>query len=114
MQGLGYREFVRVVQERLDVEEARRLMQRDTLRYARRQWTWFAREPELQWIDVEAAEAAGGVAAAIEASLKQEGRIGGDNGGETVGTAARDAATREGACARIGCWRRCVGPSRGG
>src|SRR5881409_3656744 len=76
MQGLGYREFVRVVQERLDVEEARRLMQRDTLRYARRQWTWFAREPELQWIDVEAAEAAGGVAAAIEARLNQEGRIG--------------------------------------
>ena len=76
MQGLGYREFVRVVEGRLDAEEALRLMRRDTLRYARRQWTWFAREPELAWIDVEAAEAAGGVAAAIEARLKQEGRIG--------------------------------------
>jgi tRNA dimethylallyltransferase len=76
MQGLGYREFVGVVQGRLDAAEALRLMQRDTLRYARRQWTWFAREPELQWIDVEAAEAAGGVAAAIEARVKQEGRIG--------------------------------------
>jgi tRNA A37 N6-isopentenylltransferase MiaA len=51
-------------------------MQRDTLRYARRQWTWFRREPDLTWIDVEAADAAGGVAAAIEARLKQEGRIG--------------------------------------
>jgi len=76
MQGLGYGEFARVVQGRLDGEEALRLMQRDTLRYARRQWTWFSREPELQWIDVEAAEAAGGAAAAIEARLKQEGRIG--------------------------------------
>jgi tRNA dimethylallyltransferase len=76
MQGLGYREFVGVVQGRLDAEEALRLMRRDTLRYARRQWTWFAREPELAWMDVEAAEAAGGVAAAIEARLKQEGRIG--------------------------------------
>src|SRR3989442_613456 len=76
MQGLGYREFVRVAQGRLDGEEARRLMQRDTLRYARRQWTWFAREPELQWIDCDAAEAAGGGAAAIGARLKQEGRIG--------------------------------------
>src|SRR6266850_1883318 len=76
MQGLGYREFAGVVQGRLDAEEALRLMRRDTLRYARRQWTWFAREPELARIDVEAAEAAGGVAAVIEARLKQEGRIG--------------------------------------
>ncbi len=76
MQGLGYREFVRVVQGQASAEDALRLMQRDTLRYARRQWTWFRREPELGWIDVEAALAAGGVAAAIEARLKQEGRIG--------------------------------------
>ena len=76
MQGLGYREFIRVVHGQLDADEALRLMRRDTQRYARRQWTWFAREPELAWIDVEAAEAAGGVAAAIEARLKQEGRIG--------------------------------------
>jgi tRNA dimethylallyltransferase len=78
MQGLGYREFVGVVEGRLAAAEALRLMQRDTLRYARRQWTWFAREPTLSWIDVDAVEggAAEGVAAAIEARLKQEGRIG--------------------------------------
>jgi tRNA dimethylallyltransferase len=76
MQGLGYRDFARVIAGALDRNEALRLMQRDTLRYARRQWTWFAREPEIGWIDVEAALAAGGVAAAIEARLKQEGRIG--------------------------------------
>jgi tRNA dimethylallyltransferase len=76
MQGIGYREFARVVAGTLDRAEALRLMQRDTLRYARRQWTWFRREPDLTWIDVEAADAAGGVAAAIEARLKQEGRIG--------------------------------------
>ncbi len=28
-------------------------MQRDTVRYAKRQWTWFAREPGLQWLDVD-------------------------------------------------------------
>ena len=77
MHGIGYREFVRVVAGELDRAEALRLMQRDTLRYARRQWTWFAREPALQWIDVEAVEGGpAGVAAAIEARLKQEGRIG--------------------------------------
>jgi tRNA dimethylallyltransferase len=76
LQGIGYREFVRVAQGQLDAAEALRLMQRDTVRYARRQWTWFAREPELAWLDVEAAEAAGGVATAIEARLKAEARIG--------------------------------------
>ena len=77
MQGIGYREFTRVVAGELDAAQALCLMQRDTLRYARRQWTWFAREPALQWIDVEAADGgAAGVAAMIEARLKQEGRIG--------------------------------------
>jgi len=77
MHGIGYRQFVRVVAGELDAAEALRLMQRDTLRYARRQWTWFAREPGLSWIDVEAVDhGPDGVAAAIEARLKQEGRIG--------------------------------------
>jgi len=77
MQGIGYREFARVVAGDLPVDEAVRVMQRETLRYARRQWTWFAREPALQWIDVQAADGgAAGVAAMIEARLKQEGRIG--------------------------------------
>jgi tRNA dimethylallyltransferase len=78
MHGIGYREFARVLAGELDRGEALRLMQRDTLRYARRQWTWFAREPALAWIDVDAVEGgrAEGVAAMIEARLKQEGRIG--------------------------------------
>jgi tRNA dimethylallyltransferase len=76
MQGIGYREFARVAAGDLAADEAVRIMQRETLRYARRQWTWFAREPALQWIDVEAADGgAAGVAAMIEARLKQEGRI---------------------------------------
>jgi tRNA dimethylallyltransferase len=77
MSSIGYREFVRVVRGELAGAEALRLMQRDTARYARRQWTWFAREPAIAWIDVDGFEgSAAGVAAAIEARLKQEGRIG--------------------------------------
>jgi tRNA dimethylallyltransferase len=75
LSSIGYREFVRVVQGGLDRAEALRLMQRDTVRYARRQWTWFAREPALAWLDVEAFEGAAGVGAAIEARLKREGYI---------------------------------------
>jgi tRNA dimethylallyltransferase len=76
LSSIGYREFVGVVQGALDRGEAVRRMQRDTVRYARRQLTWFAREPTLAWIDVDAFDGdAAAVAAAIEARLKQEGRI---------------------------------------
>jgi tRNA dimethylallyltransferase len=76
MSSIGYREFVAVLRGELDRAEALRLMQRDTVRYARRQLTWFAREPTLAWIDVDAFDGeAAAVAAAIEARLKQEGRI---------------------------------------
>lgn len=77
MHGIGYREFARVVAGDLARDEAVRLMQRETLRYARRQWTWFAREPNIEWIDVEGiAGGAAGVAATIATRLEREGRIG--------------------------------------
>jgi len=66
MQGIGYREFARVARGELDVAEALRLMERDTLRYAKRQWTWFAREAGIQWMDVEAAGGPAGAAEEVE------------------------------------------------
>jgi tRNA dimethylallyltransferase len=65
MQGIGYRQFVEVALGRLEPAEALTLMQRDTVRYARRQLTWFTREPGIEWIDVEAAGGVEAVAAAI-------------------------------------------------
>lgn len=76
LQGIGYRQFVQVVRGALDEAQALRLMQRDTVRYARRQRTWFEREPGIEWIDVTEAGGAEGVAAAIEARLAREGLIG--------------------------------------
>jgi tRNA dimethylallyltransferase len=75
MQGIGYRQFVDVALGRLDVAQALEQMQRETVRYAKRQMTWFAREPDLEWLDVAAAGSADGVAAAIEARLQTEGLI---------------------------------------
>jgi tRNA dimethylallyltransferase len=66
MQGIGYREFARVARGTLDAAEALRLMERDTVRYAKRQWTWFAREPGIRWIDLETAGGPEGAAAQIE------------------------------------------------
>ena len=71
--GIGYREFVRVVQGTLSRPEALRLMQRDTERYAKRQWTWFLREPGIEWIDVESAGGPEGVAALLESRLARQG-----------------------------------------
>jgi tRNA dimethylallyltransferase len=75
MQGIGYRQIVEVARGRLHPGRALELMQRDTVRYAKRQMTWFAREPELEWLDVAATADAEGVAAAIEARILKEGRI---------------------------------------
>ncbi|MGH7388830.1 MAG: tRNA (adenosine(37)-N6)-dimethylallyltransferase MiaA [Candidatus Rokuibacteriota bacterium] len=76
LQGIGYREFVQVIQGRLDREEALRLMQRDTVRYAKRQWTWFSREPDVHWLDVDLAGGSEGVAAIVEERLHERGLIG--------------------------------------
>jgi tRNA dimethylallyltransferase len=73
LQSIGYREFVRVVRDGLDPAEALRLMQRDTARYAKRQWTWFAREPGIEWLDVEKAGGAEGGADVIAAALARGG-----------------------------------------
>ena len=75
MGGIGYRQFCAVLRGRLSEAEALRLMIRDTVRYAKRQMTWFARDPEIRWIDVDAV---GGLEAAAETVLKavtQEGLI---------------------------------------
>jgi tRNA dimethylallyltransferase len=68
MDGIGYRPLVLAVRGRMTVDEAVRLMIRDTTRYAKRQMTWFARDPEIRWLDVDDA---GGVDGAAEAGLKQ-------------------------------------------
>ena len=74
LQGIGYREFVRVVRGELDVETAVRLMQRDTVRYAKRQGTWFAREPGIEWLDVTDEADPARIAARIQRRLLSEER----------------------------------------
>jgi tRNA A37 N6-isopentenylltransferase MiaA len=50
-------------------------MIRDTCRYAKRQMTWFAREPEIRWIDVDRAGGTEGVVSSIAGIVAQEGLI---------------------------------------
>ena len=55
MGGIGYRQFAAVIRGHMSADEALASMIRDTVRYAKRQMTWFAREPEIRWIDVDEA-----------------------------------------------------------
>jgi len=47
----GYKQALQVLRGVLSVEEAIFHAQRNTRRYAKRQWTWFRQEPGIEWFD---------------------------------------------------------------
>ena len=49
MKGLGYREGVAYLKGETTIEEARRLIKRNTRHYAKRQLTWFKRDGDIRW-----------------------------------------------------------------
>lgn len=49
LQTVGYREIFDFLEHQYNKEEAIRLLKRNTRRYAKRQLTWFKRDPEIQW-----------------------------------------------------------------
>lgn len=50
-EALGYREAIAVLQEGQSLDDAIGLTQRDTRRYAKRQLTWFRKEPDVHWLE---------------------------------------------------------------
>lgn len=69
MRGLGYRHFVPVARGDRSAAEAIRLMERDTRRYAKRQLTWFRREPGIVWLRLAPTESPATTAERILARL---------------------------------------------
>ncbi len=53
MQSIGYRHMVKYIQGEWNLKQALRRMQTDTRRYAKRQITWFKKEPDMIWISPE-------------------------------------------------------------
>ena len=51
MQGIGYKQIYGFLEGEYDLEEAVRLIKRDTRHFAKRQLTWFRREKEVLWVD---------------------------------------------------------------
>lgn len=51
MQGLGYKELFPYLDGTCTLEEAVEIIKRDTRHFAKRQLTWFRREPDVTWLN---------------------------------------------------------------
>lgn len=54
MKGLGYRQIAGYLAGEYDQVEARRILKRDTRHFAKRQLTWFRKEPGISWRSLSA------------------------------------------------------------
>ncbi len=52
LQTVGYQEWFPYFEHQYDRQEAIRLIKRNSRRYAKRQMTWFRKDPHLQWFDL--------------------------------------------------------------
>jgi tRNA dimethylallyltransferase len=48
---IGYREVIRHLDSEIDLDDARKLTALSTIQYAKRQMTWFRREPDVEWFE---------------------------------------------------------------
>lgn len=53
LQALGYKQLVPYLKGKYSLEEALRLIKRDTRRFAKRQYTWFKADPRISWLETE-------------------------------------------------------------
>jgi tRNA dimethylallyltransferase len=52
LQALGYKEMALYLDGAADLDEAVRLTKKRTKMYAKRQYTWFKKEPDINWVDI--------------------------------------------------------------
>lgn len=53
IQAIGYKELVPYFAGEITLDEAKENIKRETRRYAKRQMTWFRRDPEIHWLSVD-------------------------------------------------------------
>ena len=56
MKGLGYRQISAYLEGECPYEEAVRRLKRDTRHFAKRQLTWFRKEPDIRWLSLKGHE----------------------------------------------------------
>lgn len=71
LQTVGYQEFFPYFDGEMGLEEAKEKMERNTRRYAKRQMTWFRKDPEIAWFKPREKE---GIRSYIEERTGLKGR----------------------------------------
>lgn len=72
MQAIGYKELARCLAGEYEIGEARRLIKRNTRRYAKRQFTWFKKEEGVRWVDATGLYSPEGVFELVKAALPED------------------------------------------
>ncbi|NLY70575.1 MAG: tRNA (adenosine(37)-N6)-dimethylallyltransferase MiaA [Clostridiales bacterium] len=72
MKGIGYKEIIGYLNGEYSLEEAIKLIKRNTRRYAKRQMTWFNRYKDIKWFDLCSLESEGKGVESIVSYLKSE------------------------------------------
>ena len=75
MQAIGYQHFIDYFNGRTGYDETVDLLKRDTKRFAKRQFTWFRREPDAKWVDVTGLQNAGDIVARIKKSVESSNNM---------------------------------------
>lgn len=52
MQGIGYKEIIDYLEGETTLEEAVNILKRNTRRFAKRQFTWFLKDPNVKWFQI--------------------------------------------------------------
>lgn len=69
LQAIGYKEIASYLSGETSREEAILLIKRNTKRYAKRQFTWFAKEDGITWVDVTGIHDTGSIYAELRSAL---------------------------------------------
>ena len=75
MQGLGYKELLSYLDGECSLEEAVRILKRDTRHFAKRQLTWFRRERDVIWLDRQRFGDDGAILEEMLKILREKGMI---------------------------------------
>ncbi len=75
LQGLGYKQFMEHFLGKISRDEAVALLKRDTKRFAKRQFTWFRRELEAQWVDISGIVLAHKIVERIKKSIEISNKV---------------------------------------
>lgn len=71
MKSLGYRQVAGYLEGEYSFDEAVRRLKRDTRHFAKRQMTWFRKEPGLTWVEVQPEESVRSVSQRVVARIER-------------------------------------------